>query len=131
MDGRYLRSAVLLGFVFIGLVLSWYKGVLEAVWLTDTFYISSVIIVVAVLSFVGSFWSARIPIVGSFICVNIGFFGTIVGFILVLANAVGLDRASFGLALEGADIALYTTGVGTVCGMILWLQGVLLDYWED
>ena len=65
---------------------------------------------------------------------SLGLLGTVIGFILMLAPISGLDasdESAIKLALAamsgGMAVALYTTLAGLVGGMLLKLQGFLLD----
>jgi MotA/TolQ/ExbB proton channel family len=65
---------------------------------------------------------------------SLGLLGTVIGFILMLAPISGLDASDDG-AIKGAlaamsggmAVALYTTLAGLVGGMLLKVQGFLLD----
>jgi hypothetical protein len=65
---------------------------------------------------------------------SLGLLGTVIGFIVMLAPIGGLDSADQGAIKEalaamsgGMAAALYTTLAGLVGGMLLKLQGYLLD----
>jgi hypothetical protein len=65
---------------------------------------------------------------------KLGLFGTIVGFILMLAPIAGLDAAdrasvksSMGLMSDGMAVAMYTTLTGLIGSILLQTQYFLLD----
>jgi hypothetical protein len=65
---------------------------------------------------------------------SLGLLGTVIGFILMLVPISGLDaadqsaiKAALGAMSEGMAVALYTTLTGLIGGLVLKVQGRLLD----
>lgn len=115
----YLLASLVSGAVAIG----WWLGGLElfmATGLANVVFCSA-IAAVAAGAFVGAFWRPDIAWLGADNCLSLGLLGTIAGLIFALPHVS--DTAS---AVVGISLALWTTGVGLVGYMVLYLHGWLL-----
>lgn len=115
---RYLSSAVLLGVVSVGGVLSIYTGLATEMWNHDSQWICVLTLAVAAVAYVLAFRKPEIAHEVAPYCMRLGLFGTVAGFITLLASwgAEGFSDIS------GSYAALYTTAVGLVCATVLELQ---------
>jgi len=122
---RYLPSSLLAGAVGSGLPLGWHEGLLAHVWSQDSLYICVLTVAVFALCFVASLWRPYMAAAGGDLCAALGFLGTVLGFIIMLNGLGSSPDAAWGLH-EGLAIALYTTAVGLICTLILYVHGLLL-----
>ncbi len=141
MHKIFLRWLLFVSLSTVGLVLAFQQGIVEEIWATDMYYISTTIFALFLYATVSCGYLAlklgesktsleKIAIqlernwfIASILS-SLGFFGTIVGMVIMTTGIGDMDLANVNLTDFGVgmSMALYTTGVGLICRIFLRTQ---------
>lgn len=137
----FLRWLLFVSVSTVGITLACLQGIVQEIWVTDTYYISTAIFALFLYATVSCGYLALIlelPKTNLKKLVNVlernwfiasilsslGFFGTIVGMVIMTTGIGNMDLESVNLTDFGVGMAmaLYTTGVGLICRIFLRTQ---------
>ncbi len=137
----FLRWLLFVSLSTVGIALAGTNGIIEEIWVTDTYYISTVIFALfmyatalcGLLSLQVGFKKPNLESIAitlernwfiASILSSLGFFGTIVGMVIMTTGIGNMDLENVNLTDFGIgmSMALYTTGVGLICRIFLRTQ---------
>ena len=137
----FLRWLLFVSLSTVGIALAATNGIIGEIWATDTYYISTVIF--ALFAYATASCGLLALQVGmtkpnlesiaitlernwfiASLLSSLGFFGTIVGMLLMTQGIGNMDLENVNLTDFGAgmSMALFTTGVGLICKIFLRTQ---------